>query len=174
MAKFGVNFKKLLPKLSIKYLLFLILIIIGCSYQIIQLTQVFWEFETKIEVKYNQNNEIAIPMVSFCKPTEFMFKNSSKNNSSKGLSPAQLYNQTFSFAEVFIGIQFKDSNNKIGVINFTEEQNNSEIYYEKTISDRIICYHIKYLHSKQLKYRQGIIYSLLLYHQNDNTYISLE
>ena len=129
----------------------------------------FWGFETKIEVKYNQNNEIAIPMVSFCKPTQIMFRNSSKNNSFKGLSPAQLYNQTFSFAEMFIGIIFISSNNKIGVINFTEEQNNSEIYYEKTISDQMICYHIKYLHSKQLKYKQGLIYSIYLYHQNDNT-----
>ena len=90
MVKFKVNLRKLLPKLSIKYLLFIILIIIGCSYQIIQLAQVFWGFETKIEVKYNQNNEIAIPMVSFCKPTQIMFRNSSQNNSFKGFSPAQL------------------------------------------------------------------------------------
>ena len=161
----------MIPKLSIKYLLFILLIIVGCSYQIIKLTQVFLAFETKVNVKYEQNNKIVIPMVSFCKITQYMFRNSSQNNSSKGLSAAQLYNQTFDFSEVFIGIQFIRSNDEYGVIvDFTdEEQNNSEIYYEKTISDQMICYHIKYLHSKQLKHRQGIIYSIMLYHQSYNT-----
>ena len=78
MAKFNVNLRKLLPKLSIKFLLFIIFIIIGCSYQIIQLTQVFLKFETKVDLKYEQNNEVVIPMVSFCKPIEFMFRNSSQ------------------------------------------------------------------------------------------------
>ena len=90
MAKFNVNLRKLLPKLSIKYLIFIIFIIIGCSFQIIQLTQVFLKFETKVQLKYEQNNEIVISMVSFCKPTELMFRNSSQNNSFKGFSPAQL------------------------------------------------------------------------------------
>ena len=67
IVKFNGNFKKLIPELSIKYLIFIILIIIGCSYQVIKVTQVFLKFETKVDVKYEQNNEIVIPMVSFCK-----------------------------------------------------------------------------------------------------------
>ena len=168
MAKFDTNIKKLIPKLSIKYLMFIVIIIIGCSYQINQLTQVFLEFETKVDVKYDQNNEIVIPMVSFCKPTEFMFRNSSQNNLSKGLSPAQLYDQTFSFAEVFIVIEFTLLNDKyVEIVNFTDkEQNNNKIYYEKTISYEMICYHFKYLHS-ELKHKQGKLYLFYLYHQND-------
>ena len=49
------------------------------------------------------------------------------------------------------------------IVNFTDEnQNNNEIHYEKTISDRI-CYHFKYLHLKQLKHKQATIYSFYLY-----------
>ena len=170
MAKFYVDLRRLILKLSIKYLLFIILIIIGCSYQVIQVTKVFLKFETKVDVKYEQNNEIVIPMVSFCKETSEMFRNSSKR-SSQGLSPAQLYNQTFSFDEVFISIEFIKPNGKFGeIFNFTDEQqNNSEVYYEKTISNLMICYHIKYLHSKQLKHKQGLIYPFYLYHHNYET-----
>ena len=173
MAKFNENLRKLLSKLSIKYLLFIIIIIIGCSYQIIQLTQVFLKFETKVDVKFEQSNKIVVPMVSFCKLTEDMFRKSSKIHSSKGLSPAQLYNQTYNFAEVFIGIEFIRSNYTYHkIVSFTdEEQNNSEIYNEKTISDLMICYHIKYLHSKQLKHKQGEINTFQLYHPNYETSI---
>ena len=127
------------------------------------------EFETKVDVKYKQNNEIVIPMVSFCKTTSIMFRNSSQNNSSEGLSPAQFYNQTFSFGEVFILIEFISLNDKYyEIVNFTDgEQNNNEIYYEKTISFEMICYHFKYLHSKQLKHKEGRIYKFWLYHQNN-------
>ena len=164
---------KLKHKLSIKFLLFIIIIIIGCSYQIIQLVQVYFEFETKINVKYNENNEIVIPMVSFCQKTDFMFRNSSQHINE--MSPAQVYNQTLSFNEVFIEIEFIRSNGKYEysiIDNFKdEEQNNGEIYYEKTISSKIICYHFKYLHSKQLKRKQRTIYKFQLYHQNYGTFI---
>ena len=106
----------------------MIIIIIGCSYQIIKLTQVFLKLKTKVDVKYEQNNEIAIPMVSFCKYTKDMFRNTLQIHSSKGLSPLQLYNHTFSFAEVFSVIEFIRSDGKLGkIVNFTDEkQNKSE------------------------------------------------
>ena len=52
MAEIITNLKKLLLALSIKYLLFLIIIIIGCSYQIIQVTQIYFKFEMKVDVKF--------------------------------------------------------------------------------------------------------------------------
>ena len=170
MSKFNVNLRKFIPKLSIKHLLFVILIIIGCSYQIIQVTQVFLKFETKIDVKYDENNENAIPMVSFCKPTKFMFRNSSQV---KQFSLAQLYNQTYSFGEMFVGIEYIKSNGKFGqILNFTDQQqNNSEIYYEKTIDKFKVCYHFKFMHSKQLRHKQGTIYKFQLYQQNGGTSI---
>ena len=169
MEKFSANLRKLIPKLSIKYLLFIIIIIIGCSYQIIHLTKVFLEFETKVDVKYEQNDEIVIPMISLCRSTSIMFRNSSQKIN--GLSPAQVYNMTFGFADVFIRTEFISSNGKSSrIAKFkNEDQINSKIHYEKTISERDICYHFKYLHSKQLKSKQGTIYLFQLYHHFDET-----
>lgn len=135
------------------------------------MAQVFLKFETKIDTSYDHSSEIVIPMVSFCKQTEFMFRNSSQKI--EGLTPAQLYNRTFSFAEVFVNVTFITSNYEShSIINFAdEEENNSGIHYEKTISDWLVCFHFKYLHSKQLKYKQGTIYSFDLYHQNYETYL---
>ena len=154
MAKFNVNLRKLIPNLPIKYLIFIIIITVGCSYQIIQVTQVFLKFETKIDISYDGNNEIIIPMVSFCKPTLHMLRNSSQRI--EGLSPAQFYNETFNFSEIFIYMWFIIPNGKSHHIsNFTnEEQNNSGIYYEKTVSFSLVCFHFKYLHSKQLNRKQ--------------------
>ena len=53
---------------------------------------------------YNQNNEIVIPIISFCKPTLKMLRNSSQRI--QGLSPAQLYNETFSFSDISIRMWF--------------------------------------------------------------------
>ena len=119
-------------------------------------------FETKVDIKYEQKNEIVIPMVSFCKPIWIMHRNLSQKI--KGLSPAQVYNQTFGFAEVFIGIYFIGSNSIYhNIVNFPDrKQNNSEIYYEKTISDLMICYQFKYLLSKQLKHKEVYIYLICI------------
>ena len=58
------------PKSLIKYLMFIIIITIGCSYQIIQVTQIYFKFETKVDVKYEQNNGIVVLMVSICEETK--------------------------------------------------------------------------------------------------------
>ena len=166
MFKFITILRNVIPKLSYKYLLFITIVIACCSYQVIQVIQVFLKFETKIDVSYDQSNEIAIPMVSFCRRTDNMFRNSSQQI--KGLSPAQLYNHTFKFGEVLFSMKFIISNDNYEEINnFNEEnQNINEIYYEKTISDSLVCYQFKYLHSKQLKYKQERIYTFRLYHQD--------
>ena len=57
-------------KSLIKYLMFIIIITIGCSYQIIQVTQIYFKFETKVDVKYEQNNGIVVLMVSICEETK--------------------------------------------------------------------------------------------------------
>ena len=106
-------------------------------------------------------------MVSFCKPTPTMFRNSSQQI--KEMQLEQLYNTTFNLSELFIGIKLIGSNNKfVRIFNLTdEEQNQSEIYFEKTVSKWMTCYHIKYRHSKKLKHKQGEIYFFELYHKND-------
>ena len=170
MVKFITILRILIPNLSYKYLLFILIVFAGCLYQMIQVIQVYLKFETKIDLSYDQKSEIVIPMISSCKPTKFMFRNSSKNIN--GLTPAQVYNMTFDFNEIFIQIDFMDSNSTYHrMINLTNEddQNKSEIHYEKTIRKYIICYHFKYPNSKQLKHKHGNIYSFWLYHQNYQT-----
>ena len=167
MAKF---ITKLIPKISIKYLLFIIFIIIGCLYQIIQVTQLFLKFETKIEVKYGQNNEIIIPMVSFCKSTKILFRNSSQKII--GLSPAQIYNQTFDFNELFIELEYVSSEGSFHKIHNFKDETETEIEFEKTISSNLVCYHFKHLNSKKIKHKQQKIYLFHLYHrQNVNEII---
>ena len=67
MEKLKLNLNKLNCKISWKYLLFILVIIIGYSYQVIQIIQIYLQFETKIDVKHDDQNEIAIPMLSLCK-----------------------------------------------------------------------------------------------------------
>ena len=165
MAKFIAIIRKLIPKLSYKYLLFILFVFVGCLYQLIQVIHVYLKFETKVDLSYDQNNEIVIPMVSFCRPTNYMFRNSSRDIN--GLTPSQVYNMTFDFNEIFIELRVLQSNYSYQMFNLTNEhQNKSEIHYEKTISKDLICYQFKFPDSKQLKHKQGMIYSFWLYYHN--------
>ena len=74
------------------------------------MAQIFLVFETKAYVKYEYNNEIVIPLINFSKQTEFMFRNSLQGIN--GLTLAQVYNMTFDLNEIFIEIDFMDSNDR--------------------------------------------------------------
>ena len=111
-------------------------------------------------------------MVSFCRQTFYSFRNSSQQIN--GLTPAQVYNMTFDFNEIFVDIGFNRSNDQYKrTINLTDEkdQNKYETNKVKTISNDLICYHFKHPYSRQLKYKRGIIYKFWLYHQNDQNSI---
>ena len=99
MGKFKTILVKFVLKLSIKYLLFIFIITIGCSYHVINVSKVYFDFETKIDIKYNQKSEFVIQMISICIETEGSFRNL-KHKLIKGMSDAQIYNQTFNFDEV--------------------------------------------------------------------------
>ena len=83
--------RKLKSKISINYLTFIFLISIGCLYQIVQVSVVFFGFETKIDVSIDKN-EIGIPMVSFCRDATQVFRDGKQET--YGLTPAQVYNKT--------------------------------------------------------------------------------
>ena len=68
------------------------------------MTKIFLEFETKVDIKYDTKSQIVIPMVSLCKQTKNSFRNSSQQIN--GLSPAQIYNQTFNFNDIFIKLKY--------------------------------------------------------------------
>lgn len=59
MAKFLTKLIKLTLKISLKYLIF-IFILIGCSYQVIQVIKVYLEFETKVDVSFDSKNQNVI------------------------------------------------------------------------------------------------------------------
>ena len=106
MNKLLIILRKLKPETSWKYLLFILFIIIGCSYQVIQVTKVYFEFETTVDVSFNPRSEIAIPIVSFCKYTVKSFINDSSFVRLMSLPAKQIYNETFGFGHVFLQITF--------------------------------------------------------------------
>ena len=57
----------------------------GYLYQVVQVSLVFFEFETKIDVIIDKN-EIGVPMVSFCTNTSNVFRDGTKET--YGLTPA--------------------------------------------------------------------------------------
>ena len=75
MVKFMTKLAKLLPKISYKYLFFILIVSFGCLYHVIQVTLVYLKFETKIDVSFDLESPPVIPMISFCKDTIFLFKN---------------------------------------------------------------------------------------------------
>ena len=180
MAKFTTILRKLKPKISIKLLLFILIISGGCLYQIVQVFSVFLEFETKIDVSID-NNEIGIPMVSFCIYSSDAFRN--KQQKIYGLTPAYVYNKTFNFGEIFVYLEYYLTNNEEGyygsyyyqMTNLAEQEQDIQsqkfnstvdIQIEKTISDEVVCYNFK--HPKNKIKRPKIappIYVFILYHQ---------
>ena len=124
---------------------------------------VFLKFETKVDVKYEQNNEIVILMISFCKPTKISFRNLLQKMI--GLSPAQIYNETFDFNELVIELVYITTKGIYRKIhNFNDE---TEVEFEKTISFKLVCYHFKHLNSTQIKHKQRNIYAFHLYHRRN-------
>ena len=142
---------------------------IGCSYQVTKIIQVYLQFETKIDVKYDDDvNEIAVPKLSLCKDTKLMMRNFSSTDYKNivGLSAAQLYDMTFSFKEIIMDFiypsvkEFKDEEHGIDVT----------INYKKTKSLSRICYNFKYSNEKQITGKNKLVYNLILYHHSEDHY----
>ena len=155
-------------KISWKYLLFILFIVIGYSYQVVQVIQVYLQFETKIDVKFNDENEISVPMLSLCKPTSRLMRNYSLINFKRffGLSPAKIYNMTFSFKEIVIDLAYSDGRSISSVKEFKDEEHQikSIIHYEKTINVYVSCYNFKYSNAKKIINKKKVAYDIKLYH----------
>ena len=168
-------------KISIKYLMFIFLISIGCLYHVVQVTLVFLEFETKIDVSIDKT-ELGIPMVSFCSDASRAFRNGEKQTF--GLTPAQVYNQTFDFGETVIYMDYYLMDDENGyfnthfhtIWNFTKHEQDIQsqkfnstvdIQIEKSISHLRVCYNFNYPKNKIKRPRfSKKIYAIILYHQN--------
>ena len=174
--------RKLKPKISIKILLFNLIISFGCLYQIVQVFSVFLEFETKIDVSID-NNEIGIPMVSFCMYPSDVFRDGEKDT--YGLTPAQVYNKTLNFGEIFMYMEYYLTDNENGyydsyhklITNIAEHEEDIQlrkfnstvdIQIEKTISHEHVCYNFKHPQDKVKRPKTSTsIYIFILYHQKN-------
>ena len=166
MTKFISKLAKLLSKISYKYLLlllFILIISISCLYHVFQVTLIYLRFETKIDFSINKN-DLKIPMISFCRNAFYQFKD--KKRPTYGLTPAQVYNETFSFGDIFLRMNYYYYNKRFKdhtfwhVTNFKRHETlvNSEdfdsktmIYIEKTFTDYTVCYNFKHFQDKLIK-----------------------
>ena len=176
---FHKKFRNLKSKISIKYLIFILLISVGCLYQIVQVCVVFFEFKTKIDVSI-EKDEIGIPMVSFCTQTRNVFRD--KRQEAFGLTPAQVYNKTFSFGQLFMSIKYYSIDDEYQGSYYWQIQNlanyekniqsrkfNStvDIQIEKTINHNVVCYNFKHPRNKVKRSKfTNVIYRFVLKLQN--------
>ena len=185
MERFMTKLRKFKQKISIKYLIFIFLISIGCFYQVVQVTLVFLEFETKIDVSIDKT-EIEIPMISFCSSASKVFRDGKKQTF--GLTPAQVYNQTLNFGEIVIYMDYYLMDDENGyfnthfhaIWNFTKHEEDVQsqkfnstvdIQIEKSISHLRVCYNFKHPQNKVIRPRfSKKIYQFILYHQNRTSF----
>ena len=168
----NINFKmkKLFQKLknikvSKRYLVFITFCFIGCLYQVIQVSDVYFKYQTKIDVKIDTSSQIVVPMVSFCKKT---FK-SQKKPFKSDLTPANIYNKTYGLSEVFFHCSMLNKTLKYSGANNCKLKKFG-LLYEKTINRRWICYHFKHPQFSNNDDRiSNIIYSFMIYHFKKDT-----
>ena len=78
----------------------------------------------KIDIKYDDQSEIAIPMLSLCQQTMSLMRNSSLRNYNEiyGLLPAQLYNMTFSFKTIVINLIYNNGKSYPSIEELKDEE----------------------------------------------------
>ena len=153
--------KKLFNKVSLQHLIFIIICLLGCLYHIIQVSDVYFKFATKIDVTIDNSNQIVVPLVTFCKSTDHSSKIPLKN----GLTPAKLYNYTYDLSEVFFFCEFLNNNSKRSKFNNCVNLTLAGVQLSKTINDKYICYNFKHPQfSKNINRVQEILYTFMFYH----------
>lgn len=113
------KFKKLIPNL-----IFLLFVVSGCSYQVIQVIQVYLKFETKVGLSYHYKSEITIPIISLCYGAKDLLKNRSVTSIEK-VPPDQIYNQTKNFGDVIIKMTYRVNSTLVSIYNFSEYEINT-------------------------------------------------
>ena len=181
MAKFIDKLSKSMPKISYKYLLFILIISVGCLYQVIQVTLVYIQFETKIDFSIDKN-DLTIPMISFCRNSSYEFKD--KKRDTYWLTPAQVDNMTFGFGDIFLFMEYYDydelykayQTKQISNLRKHEQSQNistlKTIHFEKLITGNSICYIFKHPLIKLIKPKwpkgERTIYKFFVYNHEYN------
>ena len=163
MEIFG-KIKHLVHKISLPYLIFMTLCLLGCLFQVIQISKVYFKYATKINIKIDTSSQIVVPLVSFCKTTNTSYKTTKRGR----LTPAKIYKNTYDISEVFFYCEVLNNNsNRIPVGNCANV-NKLGVQYEKTVNDKFVCYHFKHPQfAKNLSRVQDIVYKFMFYHFNE-------
>lgn len=141
-------------KISLPYFIFICVCSVGCIYHIFEVTKVFLDFHTKIDVSFDFTSEIVVPMVSFCGFTSQLLRNENHLNSS--FTPSKIYNETYNVSEVFLNC----SNHPDNI------HNGNGIEIERVINYERVCFTFKYSKKSwsrgELKAKEGLLYSFSL------------
>ena len=161
MMKCNPMMKKLFNKISIPYLIFIIICMLGCLYHIAQVSSVYLKFATKIDIKIDNSNQIVVPLMTFCKSTNC----SAKIPLKLGLTPAKLYNYTYDLSEVFFFCKFLNNNSVRFEFSNCANLALVGVQPSKTINDKYTCYNFKHPQfSKNISRVQEILYTFMFYH----------
>ena len=163
-------FKAKLFKISISYLIFICFCFAGCLYHIIEVTRVFLQFQTKIDVSLDNNDLFLPPIISFCAQTFYSTKNPSENTYNQS-TPSAIYNRTYDVSDVFLLCKVATPNQYLNSFSGCNIINDDQVQIEKTINYHYVCYTIKYSKHNQYLERQQFyddpnkeIFSFFLYH----------
>ena len=56
-----------------------VLCLIGCAYQSVEISKIYFLYKTTINVIYERNNDIELPGISICTEKSLMFKKEQNN-----------------------------------------------------------------------------------------------
>ena len=156
-------------KLSIPYLIFITISLIGCFYHVIQISYVYFKFQTKIDVSFDGDSQIVVPKVSICRRRKVSSRTST--NDRQNLSPSFIYNMTYDIEEIFmmcIMATVDDGANKTKKLFDCKNLTNYGVQLEKTINFMFVCYTFKHPQFSHYKPRiRGTIYEFMMYHNHD-------
>ena len=164
--KFFQKLKNHLNKISLLNLFFILLCFVGCFYQVIQVSHVYFKYSTKIDVTIDTSSQIVVPLVSFCKKTDKLFKTSIKGS----WTPAKIYNNSYDLSDVFFHCKIQNNHLKLVEVGNCTNLKSFGVKMDKTVNDKYICYHFKHPQfSKNIsRVIDERIYSFLFY-QFDQT-----
>lgn len=152
------------------YLLFLVFCLIGCLYQVYQVTDVYLAYRTKVDVSFESKSQFKVPLTTFCKTRFALMRNESLRNpllikSFDSSTPASIDNQTFGIEDVFQLCRYYNDKGTYVIGDCKLLIQDVKVQIEKTVNYWYICFNIKHPQFASNKRRkEKLIYEFWLYH----------
>ena len=93
---------RLNTKFSIPFIIFIALCLIGCLYHVIEITDVYLKYQTKVDVSFDGDSQIVVPLVTFCRLREASYVNNQRLVQMESKTPSSIDNTTYNVSEVFV------------------------------------------------------------------------